>query len=79
MLSRVADALYWMSRYIERAEDITRMLSVNFDAMLGSGLEDEQLGWDWSVPARIGRPSSAASRMPRPPRPPSSCSGIRTT
>ena len=45
MLSRVADALYWMSRYIERAEDITRMLSVNFDAMLGSGLEDEQLGW----------------------------------
>ena len=45
MLSRVAEALYWMSRYIERAEDITRMLSVNFDAMLETRLEDEQLGW----------------------------------
>jgi uncharacterized alpha-E superfamily protein len=45
MLSRVAEALYWMSRYIERAEDITRMLSVNFDAMLETELEDEQLGW----------------------------------
>jgi uncharacterized alpha-E superfamily protein len=45
VLSRVAESMYWMSRYIERAEDITRMLSVNFDAMLESGLEDEQLGW----------------------------------
>lgn len=45
MLSRVAEALYWMSRYIERAEDITRMLSVNFDATLETRVEDEQLGW----------------------------------
>jgi uncharacterized alpha-E superfamily protein len=29
MLSRVADCLYWMSRYIERAENIARFLDVN--------------------------------------------------
>jgi uncharacterized alpha-E superfamily protein len=28
MLSRVADALYWMGRYLERAENITRLLLV---------------------------------------------------
>ena len=27
MLSRAADSLYWMSRYLERAEKITQVLS----------------------------------------------------
>jgi uncharacterized alpha-E superfamily protein len=30
MLSRTADHLFWMSRYIERAENIARMLDVNY-------------------------------------------------
>ncbi len=30
MLSRVADALFWMSRYVERAEHVARMLDVAF-------------------------------------------------
>jgi uncharacterized alpha-E superfamily protein len=34
MLSRVAESLYWMSRYIERAENLTRALAVNFYARL---------------------------------------------
>jgi len=34
MLSRVADSLYWMSRYIERAEHTTRLLDVNLNLML---------------------------------------------
>ena len=34
MLSRVADALYWMSRYIERAENNARILDVNLQLML---------------------------------------------
>ncbi len=42
MLSRVADALYWMSRYVERAEDITRILTVNFHTLLDTKTEDEQ-------------------------------------
>ena len=29
MLSRVADALYWMSRYVERAENVARFIEVN--------------------------------------------------
>ena len=29
MLSRVADSIYWMSRYIERAENIARFVDVN--------------------------------------------------
>ncbi|AEW02580.1 hypothetical protein A4D02_01060 [Niastella koreensis] len=30
MLSRVADSLYWMSRYMERSDGILRMLKVNY-------------------------------------------------
>ena len=30
MLSRVADALFWMSRYLERAEHVARLLDVCF-------------------------------------------------
>jgi uncharacterized alpha-E superfamily protein len=30
MLSRVADALFWMSRYLERAEHVARLLDVRF-------------------------------------------------
>lgn len=33
MLSRVADSLYWMSRYMERAEHATRLLAVKLEAM----------------------------------------------
>jgi uncharacterized alpha-E superfamily protein len=29
MLSRVADSLYWMSRYVERAENVARFIDVN--------------------------------------------------
>jgi len=34
MLSRVADSLYWMSRYIERAENVARFIDVNLNLML---------------------------------------------
>ena len=38
MLSRVADSIYWMCRYIERAENIARFLNVNWRLMLdGNG------------------------------------------
>ncbi len=39
MLSRVADNLYWMSRFVERAESITRMVEVTKDTYLESGRE----------------------------------------
>ena len=34
MLSRVADSLYWMSRYIERAENNARIADVNLQMLL---------------------------------------------
>ena len=46
MLSRVAESLYWMARYIERAEDLTRLLAVNFNALLDThSAEDALQGW----------------------------------
>ena len=30
MLSRTASDLYWMSRYLERAENLARMLDVSY-------------------------------------------------
>lgn len=34
MLSRVADCLYWLSRYLERAEHTARLIDVNLNLML---------------------------------------------
>ena len=34
MLSRTADHLFWMARYMERAENTARMLDVNYQASL---------------------------------------------
>ena len=34
MLSRVADTLYWMSRFVERAEGVTRLVEVYRDSDL---------------------------------------------
>jgi uncharacterized alpha-E superfamily protein len=34
MLSRVAESIYWMNRYIERAENNARFLDVNFNLVL---------------------------------------------
>ena len=45
MLSRVAEALYWMSRYVERAEDLTRLLAVNFNSLLDAHPSEAQTGW----------------------------------
>ena len=42
MLSRVADSIYWMSRYIERAENVARFVSVNLNLSLDLPKEDDQ-------------------------------------
>ena len=34
MLSRVADNLYWMSRYLERAEHSARLIDTHLNLML---------------------------------------------
>jgi uncharacterized alpha-E superfamily protein len=45
MLSRVADSLYWMSRYLERAEHTTRLLDVNLNLMLDESSTSSDRRW----------------------------------
>ncbi len=48
MLSRVADALYWMGRYIERAENVTRLLLVTEDLSTEiQGLDERLAQAEW--------------------------------
>ena len=42
MLSRVANSLYWMARYIERAENIARIVDVNLQLLLDLRKLDEK-------------------------------------
>jgi uncharacterized alpha-E superfamily protein len=42
MLSRVADSLFWMSRYIERTDGILRMLKINY-----ASSQDNTDEFDW--------------------------------
>jgi uncharacterized alpha-E superfamily protein len=45
MLSRVADNLYWMSRYLERAEHISRLLAVKLETMIEQSPHDADASW----------------------------------
>ena len=48
MLSRVAHSLYWMARYIERAENIARLVDVNLQLLLDlRDLDEERLAKHW--------------------------------
>lgn len=55
MLSRVADNLYWMSRYLERAEHTVRLLSVNLNLMLDESPSSAGRRWQ-RVLAALGDP-----------------------
>jgi uncharacterized alpha-E superfamily protein len=55
MLSRVADSLYWMSRYLERAENTARQLDVTMGLMLDTGASVETR-WQRLI-AALGNPS----------------------
>ncbi|GAC1465466.1 MAG: alpha-E domain-containing protein [Isosphaeraceae bacterium] len=45
MLSRVAENLYWISRYVERVENVARLLDVGFHLELdAAGLSDPGIG-----------------------------------
>jgi uncharacterized alpha-E superfamily protein len=42
MLSRVADLIYWMSRYVERAENVARVIDVNLQLVLDAPAGGEE-------------------------------------
>ncbi len=47
MLSRTADHLFWMSRYMERAENTARMLNVSYEtSLLPQSAAAAQAGWE---------------------------------
>jgi uncharacterized alpha-E superfamily protein len=65
MLSRVADSLYWMSRYLERAEHTSRLLRVRLDTMVEESDEAASNSWlrlAGALRARLpdGKPDAAA-------------------
>jgi uncharacterized alpha-E superfamily protein len=55
LLSRVADSLYWMSRYLERAEHTTRLLDVNLNLMLDESAISAERRWQRVLQA-LGTP-----------------------
>ncbi|WP_017298421.1 alpha-E domain-containing protein [Nodosilinea nodulosa] len=42
MLSRVADSIYWLNRYVERAENVARFVDVNLNLLLDAPPDMEQ-------------------------------------
>ena len=55
MLSRVADNLYWMSRYLERAEHTARVIGVHLNLMLEHDPASPDRRW-LRVLASLGQP-----------------------
>ena len=43
MLSRIADAMFWIGRYVERADQTARILDVNLQAITEDASQDEAL------------------------------------
>lgn len=58
LLSRVADGLYWISRYLERAEHTARLIDVRLD--LGLDRRPDSDGWDFKRLYATLRLSAAA-------------------
>jgi uncharacterized alpha-E superfamily protein len=56
MLSRVADSLYWMSRYLERAENTVRQLDVTLSLMLDPGATSAETRWQ-RLMGSLGKPA----------------------
>ena len=51
MLSRVADSLYWMSRYLERAEHVARLVDVELQLWLDQSPEVDAGRWRFLLEA----------------------------
>jgi len=67
MLSRVADSIYWMSSYIERAENVARCVEVNVQLTLDLPMASTEEQWQALVTtmgdaARFRQHADTASR-----------------
>lgn len=61
MLSRVADSLYWMSRYFERADNSARVLEATHNLILNPAKFSTDQRWYRALTAYIPDPSGAES------------------
>ncbi|HEY1413797.1 MAG TPA: alpha-E domain-containing protein, partial [Rhodopila sp.] len=58
MLSRVADSLYWMSRYFERADHCSRVLEANYILLLNPSKPSREARWNRITEALGLKPES---------------------
>ncbi len=65
MLSRVAESIFWMSRYLERAENTARFLEVNWHMSLDQAPNQEFQQWEPLVQA-TGDDKAFAERYDQP-------------
>ena len=58
MLSRVADSIYWMSRYVERVENAARVLEVTSRSLLDlQEVDSDGAATEWEgARTALGRP-----------------------
>ena len=61
MLSRVADSLYWMSRYFERADNASRVLKATYGLILNPAKFSTEERWFRAVSSLA--PGAAASNV----------------
>jgi uncharacterized alpha-E superfamily protein len=66
MLSRVAENLFWMSRYLERAENVARLLDIGLYLELDA---PSSAGQDGSAPVEIALGILSGGNVARPTRP----------
>ena len=64
MLSRVADSLYWMSRYFERADHCARVLEANYSVMLNPSKSSTEQRWQ-RITSGLGLKIGAHSSDPQ--------------
>ncbi len=60
MLSRVAERIYWMCRYLERVENTARLIGTYGELLLDL---PEEAGLDWSLPLTILDHEEARRRL----------------
>jgi len=56
MLSRVADSLYWMSRYFERADHCARVVEANYNLMLNPSRPSREQRWHQIIASLGAKP-----------------------
>jgi uncharacterized alpha-E superfamily protein len=65
MLSRVAEACCWVGRYVERAEDVARIVDVNYHGVIENTAPEATPLW-WSIVATTGDAEAFFARYPQP-------------